>query len=130
MQKHLFTPGPFRGTNGVWLPNKVECDALSKQDMETIAKVYAQTHRFREVKGVPSGGLRLAKALERFASSEGPRLLVDDVYTTGGSMRKQAAQLGWGTDWVGFVIFAWLPTPDNVDVFWQAQPWVHGVLRE
>jgi hypothetical protein len=69
---------------------KIECDALDDGDLECFAWITATylVEDFSEVHGVPEGGLRFAKALEKYKSKEGAILVVDDVYTTGNSLRE------------------------------------------
>jgi len=83
---------------------KIDCDALSDEDIRALALLIADRVAFSEVVGVPRGGLRLAEALECFAipMNEPVLLIVDDVLTTGGSMEAWRA----GRDAIGFVIFA------------------------
>lgn len=116
----LFRRGRFRLNNGEESWFKIDCDALSDEDLDTLALLVAEDSRvgtFHKVEGVPTGGLRFAKALERYALSkytdaQNPRvLIVDDVLTTGGSMERQRA----GRDRVqGVVIFARGKCPDWV----------------
>lgn len=73
---------------------KIECDALDNEDIETCAWLIAQNYTFCEVHGIPSGGLRLAKALQKYQTpGKGYILLVDDVITTGRSMVEAQAAL-------------------------------------
>ncbi len=89
---------------GLHLPFKIECDALADEDIETLAAIISRAHKFSSVCGVPRGGLRLAFALEKYRSTEGPALIVDDVLTTGASMEE--ARLKSSEDVLGVVIFA------------------------
>lgn len=84
---------------------KIDCDALTDEDIETIAWIISQKGKFKRVHGVPRGGLRLATALEKYKSEEGVYLIVDDVLSTGASMEEAKAKLNWPTA-VGVVIFA------------------------
>ena len=84
----LFRKGKFKSHSGVSLDWKIDCDALSGEDIETLAKVIGENLVFGSVIGIPSGGLRLAKALSRYARV-GPVLIVDDVMTTGASMETE-----------------------------------------
>lgn len=106
----LFQLGKFvlhSGHTTTWL---IDCEALADSDMETLATMIADmVGRFGSVEGVPRGGLRLAKALERHTTT-GPVLIVDDVLTTGASMEQQRA----GRDVIGAVIFARGPCPSWV----------------
>lgn len=98
----LFQQGDFNLHSGVksWL--KIDCDALTDEDIETIARLLTfRLSNFGAVEGVPTGGLRLAAAMEPY-TSEGPLLIVDDVLTSGGSMETHRA----GRDTIGAVIFA------------------------
>lgn len=78
IEAQLIAPGAFVGNSGAVLPWKIECDALTDATIAGFAAAIAQTVRFGEVEGVPRGGLRLAKALEAYAT-DGPLLIVDDV---------------------------------------------------
>lgn len=86
---------------------KIDAGALSDDDIKTCAWLIRQmVGEFSEVHGVPKGGLRLAKALERYQlpDSKCP-LVIDDVLTTGASMAEMAEQIGsWPCR--GAVIFA------------------------
>jgi orotate phosphoribosyltransferase len=71
---------------------KIDCDALSNDDIETAAYLLSKlTHPFGKVEGVPRGGLRLAQAMQKYTTRCFDLLIVDDVWTTGGSVRKYLA---------------------------------------
>jgi orotate phosphoribosyltransferase len=114
----LFQHGPFTSTSGITLPYKIECDALTDEDWEVIAQQALDIlPPFRWVYGVPRGGLRLAALLQFHRSSMSKTaLFVDDVWTTGGSMRKAIRGLGV-EKWMGYVAFARGPLPSNVQFF-------------
>lgn len=66
---------------------KIECDSLTEADWDSLALVIARQIQYSEVVGVPTGGLKLEKALRQYRSgSSHPTLIVDDVLTTGKSM--------------------------------------------
>ena len=73
---------------------KIKCDALDDRDIECLAWITSTylIGKFSEVHGVPRGGVRFAKALEKYKSKEGAILIVDDVYTTGNSIKKFTKQ--------------------------------------
>lgn len=111
----LFVGGEFIAHSGGKLPFKIDCDALSDGDLETLAAEAAQVlPRFSVAHGVPRGGMRFSGALLRYrtASPFDPVLIVDDVLTTGASMERARAGLGPNT--IGVVIFARGPCPDWV----------------
>lgn len=98
----LFQQGKFNLHSGVqsWL--KIDCDVLTDEDMDTIARLlFFRLPDFGFVEGVPTGGLRLAKALDPFTTT-GPILIVDDVLTSGGSMEEHRGN----REAIGAVIFA------------------------
>ena len=86
MSTHLFNIGEFRLHSGQMSDFKIDCDALADNDLAALAFLYARRHVFGEVVSVPTGGDRFAAALAEH-STDGPSLIVDDVWTTGGSMR-------------------------------------------
>lgn len=108
----LFQRGRFELHSGEVSFFKIDCDALSDEDINTLAMMLAQRlPPFGTVEGVPTGGKRIADALRVYARP-GPQrrgsfgakelLIVDDVWTTGGSMEAYRA----GRDALGAVIFA------------------------
>lgn len=109
---NLFQSGNFTLAQGEKSFFKIECDALTEDDITTLARlVVSRVPRYASVFGVPNGGIRLAKALEPYAT-EGfnfPRLVVDDVLSTGKSMRAAMTK----TSDIGVVIFARAPIPFN-----------------
>lgn len=114
----LFELKSFGGAAGIRLPWKIECDALTDEDWETIAAIAApKLPPFRTTVGVPTGGHKLAIALDRYSSNDGPYLIVDDVWTTGKSMRAIVGSLTGGLHWNGFVAFARGPLPPYVRCF-------------
>lgn len=105
---NLFQQGHFNLHSGIksWL--KIDCDALTDDDMKTIAHLISfRISDFGSVEGVPRGGLRLAKAMEPYIT-EGQLLIVDDVLTSSGSMEEYRA----GREAIGAVIFARRLPPD------------------
>ena len=97
----MFERKDFISHAGKPLHWKIECDELSDEDLETLAYVVSRRIQFSSVVGIPRGGVRFADALKKYVSESGPRLLVDDVLTTGLSMDTERK---YGD--VGVVIFS------------------------
>lgn len=101
----LFQLGKFVSHSGNELEWKIECDALTDDDWECLAKMIADRIMFHEVVGIPSGGNKLAAALKKYCESgkthQTYRLVVDDVWTTGTSMLEAL-----GENDFGYVVFA------------------------
>ena len=95
---NLFKLGKFKSHSGLELDWKVECDALLIEDWDWAAKMVASQTKFGSVIGVPSGGLKFAKALEKYTTF-GQTIIVDDVLTAGASilklMKENKSSLGW-----------------------------------
>lgn len=106
----LFQLGNFRLASGQETNWKIECDTLTDGDWQTLATIIAQRYEFGGVSGVPRGGLKLAEWLRPYIT-QGNRnyLIVDDVYTTGGSMNRMRDRLGIVASVVGVAIFARAP---------------------
>ena len=68
---------------------KFELDKFTESDWEAIAYLAGKAFKFQYVVGIPTGGMRLAQAMAKYATNDpdDPIALVDDVWTTGGSMR-------------------------------------------
>lgn len=113
----LFQTQDFRAHSGEQLTWKIECDALSTAEWDTLATMIYEyePQRFGEVVGIPRGGLPLARALEGYATrnDEDPILIVDDVLTTGGSMNTFQMDYFRNRDprrgYIGWVVFARIP---------------------
>jgi hypothetical protein len=116
---------PFSSHSGLHLPFKIDCDALSREDIKTITGIIARKFTFREVYGVPRGGIRLAKALRSFCLPTGQHtLIVDDVFTTGASMEEARKKIGINS--IGVVIFARRPCPAWIRPVFQLSEWVEN----
>lgn len=106
---NLFQLGDFTLASGKKSKWKIDCDALTNEDIETIALLIAKiVGPFSSVSGVPTGGLRLAEAMNNYATPGGyrkPHLIVDDVFTTGKSIMKWRGRY-IKDDVMGAVIFA------------------------
>jgi orotate phosphoribosyltransferase len=114
----LFELGDFTLASGAKSDFKIECDALTNEDWDTLGlMIVKRVPRFSVAIGVPSGGIRLATKVMfhaynlKLLDSAGPRLIVDDVWTTGGSMRKI---LRPGD--IGYVVFARGSIPEHPQV--------------
>lgn len=95
MESSLFQIGNFTLNSGRKSDFKIECDALSLGDLEAIAYLLSKRVKsFCKVVGVPRGGIELAIAMKQYCIPEARAiLLVDDVYTTGGSMARARDEL-------------------------------------
>lgn len=115
----LFFDQSFVSHSGVKLDWKIDCDMLQWSDWECIARQVARTRKFRDVYGVPQGGLLFAQALRKYRDSSASRtLIVDDVLTTGASMEKMRQKLCYlETD--GVVLFARGKCPDWITPVFQ-----------
>jgi orotate phosphoribosyltransferase len=100
---NLFNYGSFQLHSGDTSHWKIDCDALSDEDWETLAFMIQSEIKFGSVIGIPKGGIKLAAALEKYRTNGYPTLIVDDVLTTGKSMNNLKTQ---NPDAVGVVVFA------------------------
>lgn len=115
---NLFQRGEFVLSSGLNSGLKIDCDALTDEDIETIAwlingKLWLD---FGSVEGIPRGGIRLAEAMRRYARPYRTDrvLIVDDVWTTGQSMEKKREEWSAYRETTGAVIFARSPVADWV----------------
>jgi orotate phosphoribosyltransferase len=106
----LFNLGAFTLHSGKESFFKIDCDALSDDDIDAIVHILApMLEPFGEVVGIPRGGIRLAEAFKTFRTQDCTTLLVcDDVLTTGRSMNAERIQHSDGKV-IGAVIFARTP---------------------
>lgn len=113
----MFNWGEFEAASGRRLPWKLELDDLLPADWFCLARLTAARFPFGAVEGVPRGGLKLARALEAYASprTTAALLIVDDVFTTGGSMERQRA----GRAAQGVVVYARGLTPAWIEPIFQ-----------
>lgn len=113
----LFKYGYFSLHSGYKTNFKIDCDALTDVDIDALALLaLSMLPEFGSVEGIPTGGLRLAKELELY-KTKGLILLVDDVFTTGMSMKKQRNNR---PDVRGLVIFARGPVPSWITPIFQS----------
>jgi hypothetical protein len=93
MKNSIFVKKDFISHSSKQLQWKIDCDALSDEDVETCAWLIAQKIKFfGSVIGIPTGGTRLAYALQKYTSyymRDDRILIVDDVLTIGESMGKE-----------------------------------------
>lgn len=119
----LFRLGTFKAASGRELPYKIECDVLGSVDWRCIAHASVKSMpSFGRVVPVPRGGVALATEFEQFILPGCRTLLVvDDVWTTGGSMVTVADDYMKRNksmrEWIGFAAFARERTPINVWAF-------------
>lgn len=126
-QKPLFQLGSFMLNSGAKSFWKIDADALTVEDIECLARLALdRVPPFGKVVGVPRGGLRLAAALEPYCRPHCTRvLIVDDVLTSGGSMRRKQGEVAreyrCTSDQIyGLVIFARAPI---------AQDWIRALFQ-
>jgi hypoxanthine phosphoribosyltransferase len=111
----LIQLGTFTSHSGIELDWKIDCDALTDDDINALAAIVSRQLIFNRVISIPRGGDRLAKALKSYISPVYNRwaltsksvcttLIVDDVLTTGKSM--ELALSKEDKDARGLVIFA------------------------
>ena len=108
----LFQLGDFTSHAGLSLKWKLECDAITDDEWRCLAKMIMdyQKHPFSEAFGIHRGGLKLAEALNEYASGNHDHfpIICDDVFTTGTSMVEFVAEkyptftLAMGYRWVVF----------------------------
>ena len=118
----LFQGGYFKLHSGRISKFKIECDALTDEDWETMAGIVGKKLLFRDVIGIPTGGTKFAEKLDKYAKPESdlPILVVDDVFTSGKSMERVRAELG--NNVIGVVLFARTIPPKWVTPVFQLYP--------
>jgi len=90
VNESLFELGSFQLSSGGTSSFRINAHKLTTDDWEALAHMALSIlPTFREVVGVPTGGEAFAEALLPH-TSYGPVLVVDDVLTTGNSIRKVA----------------------------------------
>lgn len=135
---NLFETGDFTLHSGRKTTWRINAECLTEKDLDTLARVYAQSRPFQTVVSIPRGGDDFAKALAKYRTPRASNqplptvLLVDDVLTTGASMREARRRILDGAvveksavNIHGVVIFsrAKKSTLDWVDVIWKLPGW-------
>lgn len=95
---NLFNFGEFTLSSGKTSNFKIDCDALTDEDIDALAKkVFSVDNSpYFDIIGVPTGGDRFANALKKHytLSPDSPYILiVDDVLTTGISMEDKKKEV-------------------------------------
>jgi hypothetical protein len=108
----LFHFGWFASHSGFQLPWKFVLDGDT--GWEDLAEMIAWKFAFRSVYGIPTGGEKLARALDQYCEPNYPVLIVDDVLTTSRSMEEARARLGNPDPVIGVVVAARGPCPSWV----------------
>ena len=121
---NLFQSVDFISHSGLELKWKIECDALSDPEWFTISQMIMEISvPFKEAIGIPRGGTKLGSLLNQYGTGkrEDPVLLVDDVLTTGESMKQFKTKRSWRypSDYIGWVVFARTKTPKWVTALFQ-----------
>ena len=100
---------------------KLQCDALTNEDWECIAYLISKRFEFDYVVGIPEGGMKLAKALEKYKTKTYPNttLIVDDVLTTGTSMENKKKKFFKNDLCLGVVLFARGECPEWITPIFQ-----------
>jgi hypothetical protein len=100
----MFESGKFTLHSGGKNNFRINCASLTWIDLAALAEMVAPKLKpFGQVYGIPRGGVRFSQALGRYRTT-GPRLVVDDVFTTGASMEDEHTD---GDQ--GLVIFSRVP---------------------
>lgn len=116
----LFETGDFTLHSGGKATWRINCDALTPGDWDTLALMAVERlPKFELVHGIPRGGMPFADALRKYQESGGALLIVDDVWTTGASMMKMWNTFTYPTGIVGCVVFARGPVGDWVTPLFQ-----------
>jgi len=124
----IFQTGSFQLSGGQEANWKIECDSMSDGDWGTLARLIVGRFAFSGVTGVPRGGLKLAALLQPHVTAGCiNHLIVDDVYTTGGSIRRARDELieqpdGGARRYLGIVVFA----REGIN---KADAWVHPMFQ-
>ncbi len=93
----LFQDSEFTAASSIRLPFKIDCDALTDEDLACLAahacSNVVSMMFFKRIIPVPTGGNRFAEALRPHlleSSNAQDSLIVDDVWTTGTSVLRVA----------------------------------------
>ena len=116
MKPPLFRRGDFTLHSGGRSNFRIDCDALTDNDWETLAVLIASKVTFGVVIGVPTGGFMLAQKLAPYITKGGGTLIVDDVLTTGISMEEMRKNYPGA---IGIVVFARGKCPDWITPLFQ-----------
>lgn len=87
---------------------KIDCDFLTDDDIECLAFLVSKKYNFKEVIGIPRGGVRFAKSLGKYCKPKSKIiLLVDDILTTGNSIVRKREEIAVSNSVIiGIVIFS------------------------
>ena len=121
---HLFQSIDFTSHSGLDLTWKIEMNALSDPEWFTISKMILElSPPFKEAIGIPTGGTKLGSLLNAHGTGKrkDPICIVDDVLTTGNSMKEFMTKRSWRnpTKYIGWVVFARGKCPNWVTALFQ-----------
>jgi orotate phosphoribosyltransferase len=118
---NLFQKGEFSLSSGLKSDFKIECDALTDEDINTLAFIVSRKIKFKRALGVVSGGIKFADALDKYKVDDWnlPTLIADDVLTTGSSMERVRRAISETV--IGVVVFARGKCPDWVNPVFQME---------
>ena len=103
---------------------KIDCDALTDEDIDCISYLISKKFKFSSVVGIPTGGTKLENSLKKYRIDDDtlPILICDDVLTTGGSMNRMRESFeysGVKNNIIGVVIFSRGVCPE----------WIYSVFK-